>query len=92
LARVFGGCVTEDSTVRGLEAGYLRANPIEVDEEEPIAVGAVPVPVSIPDPVEAVYLPGLVATLPHGFASNTALQKKVQGHIMAWREAIDKAF
>jgi hypothetical protein len=63
LARIFGGHTMEDLTVKGLEAGYLRANPVDVDEEEPIAVGVVPVIVSIPDPVEAVYLPGLVAML-----------------------------
>jgi hypothetical protein len=78
--------------VRGLEADYLKANPIEVDGDESIAEGAVPLIVSILDPVEAVYLPGLVDTLPSGFAGNAALQQEVQGHILACHEAIKKAF
>jgi hypothetical protein len=92
MARVFGGCVTEDLTVMMLQADDLRANPIEVDGDEVVVEGAVPRFVTIPDPVEAVYLPGLVATLPRGFAGNTALQREVHGHIMACREAIERSF
>jgi hypothetical protein len=92
MARVFGGCVSEDLTVKKLEADYLRANPIEVDNDDAVVEGAVPRFVTIPDPVEAVYLPGLVATLPKGFAGNTALQREVFGHIMACRAAIERSF
>jgi hypothetical protein len=92
MVRVFGGCVSEDLTVRGLEADYLRANPIEVDSDDDAVEDAVPSFVAIPDPVEAVYLPGLVATLPGGFAGNAALQREVFGHIVACRVAIERSF
>jgi hypothetical protein len=92
MALVFGGCASEDLTVKMVEADYLRANPIEVDNDDAFVEGAVPKFVTIPDPVEAVYLPGLVATLPKGFAGNTALQREVCGHIMTCREAIERSF
>jgi hypothetical protein len=92
MARVFGGCVFEDLTVARLEADYLRANPIEVDNDDAILEGAVPRFVAIPDPVEAVYLPGLVATLPEGFAGNATLQREVFEHIGACRAAIERSF
>jgi hypothetical protein len=92
MTRMFGGCVFEDLTVAGLEADYLRANPIEVDNDDSVVEGAVPRFVAIPDPVEAVYLPGLVATLPEGFAGNAALQREVFDHIVACRAAIERSF
>jgi hypothetical protein len=92
LARVFSGCTSEELTVTGLEASYLKANPIDVDEETADPWGEIPTMVSIPDPVEAVYLPGLVASLPTGFAGNKVLQTTVQRHILACRIAIEQAF
>jgi hypothetical protein len=92
MTRVFGGCVAEDLTVTKLEADYLKANPIEVDNDDAVGEDGVPSFVTIPDPVEAVYLPGLVATLPKGFVGNAALQQEVFGHILACRVAIEKSF
>jgi hypothetical protein len=84
LKKVFAGCGAEDVTIEEMEADFLEANPSYAGGAQERKEGA--------KPVESVFIPGLIATLPDGFAANPALQRAVQQHFRTCLAAIEAEF